>query len=91
MRKFNIYFLLLIFCLKYNLYFTTEEFNKETGQVLVGMDTLPSDLRDYVKEDNKRFEKELEEWDAELAQKAQQEKLLSQIPRAPAPSPAPGE
>uniref|UniRef100_A0A8D2QLV6 ubiquitinyl hydrolase 1 n=1 Tax=Zosterops lateralis melanops TaxID=1220523 RepID=A0A8D2QLV6_ZOSLA len=65
------------------------EFNKETGQVLVGMDTLPSDLRDYVKEDNKRFEKELEEWDAELAQKAQQEKLLSQIPRAPAPSPAP--
>uniref|UniRef100_A0A8C0BM88 Ubiquitin carboxyl-terminal hydrolase n=1 Tax=Buteo japonicus TaxID=224669 RepID=A0A8C0BM88_9AVES len=42
---------------------------------------------DYVKEDNKRFEKELEEWDAELAQKAQQEKLLSQIPRAPAPSP----
>uniref|UniRef100_A0A8D2MXM7 Ubiquitin carboxyl-terminal hydrolase n=1 Tax=Zonotrichia albicollis TaxID=44394 RepID=A0A8D2MXM7_ZONAL len=63
------------------------EFNKETGQMLVGMDTLPSDLRDYVKEDNKRFEKELEEWDAELAQKAQQEKLLSQIPRAPAPSP----
>lgn len=54
------------------------------------MDTLPSDLRDYVKEDNKRFEKELEEWDIELAQKAQQEKLLSQIPRAPAPSPAPG-
>lgn len=90
MRKFNIYFFLPIFCLKYNLYFTTEEFNKETGQVLVGMDTLPSDLRDYVKEDNKRFEKELEEWDAELAQKAQQEKLLSQIPRAPAPSPAPG-
>ncbi|XP_035752306.1 ubiquitin carboxyl-terminal hydrolase 25 [Egretta garzetta] len=66
-----------------------EEFNKETGQILVGMETLPSDLRDYVKEDNKRFEKELEEWDAELAQKAQQEKLLSQIPRAPAPSPAP--
>uniref|UniRef100_A0A8U8C143 Ubiquitin carboxyl-terminal hydrolase n=1 Tax=Geospiza parvula TaxID=87175 RepID=A0A8U8C143_GEOPR len=61
---------------------------QETGQMLVGMDTLPSDLRDYVKEDNKRFEKELEEWDAELAQKAQQEKLLSQIPRAPAPSPA---
>lgn len=69
---------------------TTEEFNKETGQILVGMDTLPSDLRDYVKEDNKRFEKELEDWDAELAQKAQQEKLLSQLPRAPAPSPAPG-
>uniref|UniRef100_G1NNS5 ubiquitinyl hydrolase 1 n=1 Tax=Meleagris gallopavo TaxID=9103 RepID=G1NNS5_MELGA len=81
------------YCLMYindkEQYLIEEEFNKETGQVLVGMDTLPSDLRDYVKEDNKRFEKELEEWDAELAQKAQQEKLLSQIPRAPAPSPAP--
>uniref|UniRef100_A0A8C0HPI7 Ubiquitin carboxyl-terminal hydrolase n=1 Tax=Buteo japonicus TaxID=224669 RepID=A0A8C0HPI7_9AVES len=79
------------YCLMYindkEQYLIQEEFNKETGQILVGMDTLPSDLRDYVKEDNKRFEKELEEWDAELAQKAQQEKLLSQIPRAPAPSP----
>ncbi|NXQ64471.1 UBP25 hydrolase, partial [Anthoscopus minutus] len=81
------------YCLMYindkEQYLIQEEFNKETGQILVGMDTLPSDLRDYVKEDNKRFEKELEEWDAELAQKAQQEKLLSQIPRAPVPSPAP--
>ncbi|XP_047935918.1 ubiquitin carboxyl-terminal hydrolase 25 isoform X3 [Anser cygnoides] len=81
------------YCLMYindkEQYLIQEEFNKETGQILLGMDTLPSDLRDYVKEDNKRFEKELEEWDAELAQKAQQEKLLSQIPRAPAPSPAP--
>ncbi|KFP28495.1 Ubiquitin carboxyl-terminal hydrolase 25, partial [Colius striatus] len=81
------------YCLMYindkEQYLIQEEFNKETGQILVGMDTLPCDLRDYVKEDNKRFEKELEEWDAELAQKAQQEKLLSQIPRAPAPSPAP--
>uniref|UniRef100_A0A8C9NBF9 Ubiquitin carboxyl-terminal hydrolase 25 n=1 Tax=Serinus canaria TaxID=9135 RepID=A0A8C9NBF9_SERCA len=81
------------YCLMYindkEQYLIQEEFNKETGQMLVGMDTLPSDLRDYVKEDNKRFEKELEDWDAELAQKAQQEKLLSQIPRAPAPSPAP--
>ncbi|NXY67010.1 UBP25 hydrolase, partial [Glareola pratincola] len=81
------------YCLMYindkEQYLIQEDFNKETGQILVGMDTLPSDLRDYVKEDNKRFEKELEEWDAELAQKAQQEKLLSQIPRAPAPSPAP--
>uniref|UniRef100_A0A8C5TE89 Ubiquitin carboxyl-terminal hydrolase 25 n=1 Tax=Malurus cyaneus samueli TaxID=2593467 RepID=A0A8C5TE89_9PASS len=76
------------YCLMYindkEQYLIQEEFNKETGQILVGMDTLPSDLRDYVKEDNKRFEKELEEWDAELAQKAQQEKLLSQIPRASA-------
>ncbi|XP_012502816.1 PREDICTED: ubiquitin carboxyl-terminal hydrolase 25 [Propithecus coquereli] len=54
-----------------------EEFNKETGQALVGIETLPPDLRDFVEEDNQRFEKELEEWDAQLAQKALQEKLLA--------------
>lgn len=52
-----------------------EEFNKETGQALVGMETLPPDLRDFVEEDNQRFEKELEEWDTQLAQRALQEKL----------------
>ncbi|XP_075765994.1 ubiquitin carboxyl-terminal hydrolase 25 isoform X3 [Pelodiscus sinensis] len=82
------------YCLMYindkEQFLIQEEFNKETGQMLLGMDTLPPDLKDYVKEDNKRFEKELEEWDAELAQKAQQEKLLaSQTPRMPAPSSAP--
>uniref|UniRef100_A0A8I3VWI5 ubiquitinyl hydrolase 1 n=1 Tax=Callithrix jacchus TaxID=9483 RepID=A0A8I3VWI5_CALJA len=56
---------------------TREEFNKETGQPLVGIETLPPDLRDFVEEDNQRFEKELEEWDAQLAQKALQEKLLA--------------
>ncbi|KAM9636065.1 ubiquitin carboxyl-terminal hydrolase 25 isoform 3-T3 [Trichechus inunguis] len=54
-----------------------EECNKETGQALVGIETLPPDLRDFVEEDNQRFEKELEEWDAQLAQKALQEKLLA--------------
>ncbi|XP_036304562.2 ubiquitin carboxyl-terminal hydrolase 25 isoform X8 [Pipistrellus kuhlii] len=54
-----------------------EEFNKETGQALVGIETLPPDLRDFVEEDNQRFEKELEEWDAQLAQKSLQEKLLA--------------
>ncbi|XP_043394280.1 ubiquitin carboxyl-terminal hydrolase 25 isoform X8 [Chelonia mydas] len=82
------------YCLMYindkEQFLIQEEFNKETGQMLLGMDTLPPDLKDYVKEDNKRFEKELEEWDAELAQKVQQEKLLaSQTPRMPAPSSAP--
>ncbi|XP_066477892.1 ubiquitin carboxyl-terminal hydrolase 25 isoform X4 [Tiliqua scincoides] len=68
-----------------------EEFNKETGHVLVGIDTLPPDLKDYVKEDNKRFEKELEEWDVQVAQKAQQEKALtSQPPKVPVPSTAQG-
>ncbi|XP_021064917.1 ubiquitin carboxyl-terminal hydrolase 25 isoform X2 [Mus pahari] len=54
-----------------------EEFNKETGQALVGMETLPPDLRDFVEEDNQRFEKELEEWDTQLAQRALQGKLLA--------------
>ncbi|XP_038247687.1 ubiquitin carboxyl-terminal hydrolase 25 isoform X9 [Dermochelys coriacea] len=82
------------YCLMYindkEQFLIQEEFNKETGQMLLGMDTLPPDLKDYVKEDNKCFEKELEEWDAELAQKVQQEKLLaSQTSRMPAPSSAP--
>ncbi|XP_028730615.1 ubiquitin carboxyl-terminal hydrolase 25 isoform X4 [Peromyscus leucopus] len=54
-----------------------EEFNKETGQALVGIETLPPDLRDFVEEDNQRFEKELQEWDTQLAQRALQEKLLA--------------
>ncbi|XP_066098013.1 ubiquitin carboxyl-terminal hydrolase 25 isoform X1 [Saccopteryx bilineata] len=54
-----------------------EEFNKETGQALVGIETLPPDLRDFVEEDNQRFEKELEEWDTQVAQKALQEKLAA--------------
>ncbi|XP_034970519.1 ubiquitin carboxyl-terminal hydrolase 25 isoform X3 [Zootoca vivipara] len=69
-----------------------EEFNKETGLMVVGMDMLPPDLRDYVKEDNKRFEKELEDWDAQIAVKAQQDKTLtSPTPGVPMPSTIPGE
>ncbi|XP_064206047.1 ubiquitin carboxyl-terminal hydrolase 25 isoform X1 [Anguilla rostrata] len=52
-----------------------EEFDKETGQMLSGLDKLPPDLKEYVKEDNQLFEKELEEWDALQARKAQHEKL----------------
>ncbi|XP_066455210.1 ubiquitin carboxyl-terminal hydrolase 25 isoform X4 [Eleutherodactylus coqui] len=53
-----------------------EEYDKETGQVLAGMDTLPPDLKEFVKEDNRRFDKELEEWDKEQLRKAEQEKML---------------
>ncbi|KAG8453035.1 hypothetical protein GDO86_004739, partial [Hymenochirus boettgeri] len=53
-----------------------EEFDKETGQILSGMDTLPCDLREFVKEDNRRFEKELEEWDKEQLRKFEQEKMI---------------
>uniref|UniRef100_A0A7N6BMF5 Ubiquitin carboxyl-terminal hydrolase 25 n=1 Tax=Anabas testudineus TaxID=64144 RepID=A0A7N6BMF5_ANATE len=52
-----------------------EEFDKETGQILSGMDKLPADLKLYVKEDNELFDKEIEEWDILQARKAQQEKL----------------
>lgn len=52
-----------------------EEFDKETGQILSGMDKLPPDLKQYVKQDNELFDKEIEEWDALQARKAQQEKL----------------
>ena len=52
-----------------------EEFDKETGQVLSGLDKLPADLRRFVQEDNKLFDKEMEEWDALQARKARQEKL----------------
>ncbi|XP_072302845.1 ubiquitin carboxyl-terminal hydrolase 25 isoform X2 [Eucyclogobius newberryi] len=52
-----------------------EEFDKETGQVLSGLDKLPPDLKLYVKEDNELFDKEIMEWAALQARKAQQEKL----------------
>ncbi|XP_071186975.1 ubiquitin carboxyl-terminal hydrolase 25-like isoform X5 [Salvelinus alpinus] len=52
-----------------------EEFDKETGQMLSGLDKLPSDLKAYVKEDNGLFDKEIDEWDTLQARKAQQEKL----------------
>ncbi|XP_040279160.1 ubiquitin carboxyl-terminal hydrolase 25 isoform X3 [Bufo bufo] len=67
-----------------------EEYDKETGQVLAGMDTLPPDLKEFVKEDNRRFEKELEEWDKEQLRKAEQEKmLLAQKTLKPTPSSVP--
>ncbi|XP_063812427.1 ubiquitin carboxyl-terminal hydrolase 25 isoform X4 [Pseudophryne corroboree] len=67
-----------------------EEYDKETGQVLSGMDTLPPDLKEFVKEDNRRFEKEIEEWDKEQLRKAEQEKMLiSQKTLKPAPTSAP--
>ncbi|XP_035480948.2 ubiquitin carboxyl-terminal hydrolase 25 isoform X3 [Scophthalmus maximus] len=52
-----------------------EEFDKETGQILSGMDKLPPDLNQYVKEDNELFDKEVVEWNTLQAHKAQQEKL----------------
>lgn len=51
------------------------------------MDKLPPDLKQYVKEDNEQFDKEIEEWDAMQARKAQQEKLaLAAAAASAAPS-----
>ncbi|XP_032888257.1 ubiquitin carboxyl-terminal hydrolase 25 isoform X1 [Amblyraja radiata] len=80
------------YCLMYindtDRYLIEEEFDKETGQVLTGMNTLPSDLKEYVRDDNRRFEKELQEWDAQQEKKAQQEKLeIRTAPRDPAAAP----
>ncbi|XP_061607513.1 ubiquitin carboxyl-terminal hydrolase 25 isoform X2 [Phyllopteryx taeniolatus] len=67
------------YCLMYindkKPFLTEEEFDKETGQILSGMDKLPPDLKQYVKEDNELFVKEIEEWNALQARKAQQEKM----------------
>uniref|UniRef100_A0A671LQI4 Ubiquitin carboxyl-terminal hydrolase n=1 Tax=Sinocyclocheilus anshuiensis TaxID=1608454 RepID=A0A671LQI4_9TELE len=52
-----------------------EEFDKETGQMLSGLDKLPPDLKEYVEADNKLFVREMEEWDTLQARKLQQEKL----------------
>uniref|UniRef100_A0A667X7F0 Ubiquitin carboxyl-terminal hydrolase 25 n=1 Tax=Myripristis murdjan TaxID=586833 RepID=A0A667X7F0_9TELE len=64
-----------------------EEFDKETGQMLSGLDKLPPDLKQYVKEDNELFDKEIEEWDALQARKAQQEKLALATPMSIESSP----
>ncbi|KAM9498602.1 ubiquitin carboxyl-terminal hydrolase 25-like isoform 22-T22 [Salvelinus alpinus] len=59
-----------------------EEFDKETGQMLSGLDKLPPDLKAYVKEDNGLFDKEIEEWNTLLARNAQQEKLALAVAAA---------
>lgn len=50
--------------------------------MLCGMDKLPPDLRQYVKDDNELFEHELKEWDVLQALQARQEKALAVAPAA---------
>lgn len=47
-----------------------EDTDDETGQVLHGMDSLPPVLRRYVHEDNRWFQQELSEWEAQFCQTA---------------------
>uniref|UniRef100_A0A8C4ERT2 ubiquitinyl hydrolase 1 n=1 Tax=Dicentrarchus labrax TaxID=13489 RepID=A0A8C4ERT2_DICLA len=46
----------------------TDDTDDETGQVLHGMDSLPSILRRYVHEDNRWFQQELSEWEEQFCQ-----------------------
>ncbi|XP_077448905.1 ubiquitin carboxyl-terminal hydrolase 28 [Stigmatopora argus] len=47
-----------------------EHTDKETGQVLRGVDSLPPVLRRYVQQDNGWFQQELSEWEEQLCQAA---------------------
>ncbi|XP_072303008.1 ubiquitin carboxyl-terminal hydrolase 28 [Eucyclogobius newberryi] len=46
----------------------TEDTDDETGQVLMGLDSLPPVLRRYVHEDNRWFQQELSEWEEQFCQ-----------------------
>ncbi|XP_056586724.1 ubiquitin carboxyl-terminal hydrolase 28 isoform X3 [Triplophysa dalaica] len=49
-------------------YLIAEDTDNETGQVVKGMDSLPSILRRYVREDNRWFQQELREWEEQFCQ-----------------------
>ncbi|XP_028276809.1 ubiquitin carboxyl-terminal hydrolase 28 isoform X3 [Parambassis ranga] len=76
------------YCLMYiddrlpNLITDTDD---ETGQVLRGMDSLPSILRRFVHEDNRWFQQELREWEEQFCQTAtpQEESTVSAEPPNP--------
>uniref|UniRef100_A0A8C1FKK3 Ubiquitin carboxyl-terminal hydrolase n=1 Tax=Cyprinus carpio carpio TaxID=630221 RepID=A0A8C1FKK3_CYPCA len=57
-------------------YLIAEDTDDETGQALKGMDSLPSILRSYVREDNRWLQQELREWEEQYCQ-AQHNKLLN--------------
>ncbi|KAI2651355.1 Ubiquitin carboxyl-terminal hydrolase 25 [Labeo rohita] len=60
-------------------YLIAEDTDDETGQALKGMDSLPSILRRYVREDNRWFQQELKEWEEQFCQ-AQREEAQVQTP-----------
>ncbi|XP_026794607.3 ubiquitin carboxyl-terminal hydrolase 28 isoform X1 [Pangasianodon hypophthalmus] len=60
-----------------------EDTDNETGQVLQGMDSLPSILKRYVREDNRWFQQQLREWEEQFHQASREE---LQVPIAQAPT-----
>ncbi|XP_035846679.1 ubiquitin carboxyl-terminal hydrolase 28 isoform X3 [Sander lucioperca] len=65
----------------------SEATDNETGQVLNGMDSLPSILRRYVHEDNRWFQQELSEWEEQFCQTAAPQG--ESTPSAEPPNPIP--
>uniref|UniRef100_A0A8C1NLG1 Ubiquitin carboxyl-terminal hydrolase 28-like n=1 Tax=Cyprinus carpio TaxID=7962 RepID=A0A8C1NLG1_CYPCA len=54
-------------------YLIAEDTDDETGQALKGMDSLPSILRSYVREDNRWLQQELREWEEQFCQAQREE------------------
>ena len=46
----------------------------------MSLESLPNDLQEYVKEDNEKFEKEIEEWDFEQKRKSSKSETDPQSP-----------
>lgn len=55
----------------------TEDTDVETGQSLRSIHTLPPELVEYVREDNRHFMQELEEWNDEQVRKIPQKELVA--------------
>ncbi|XP_034538791.1 ubiquitin carboxyl-terminal hydrolase 28 isoform X3 [Notolabrus celidotus] len=65
----------------------TDDTDDETGQVLRGMDSLPSVLRRYVHEDNRWFQQELSEWEEQFCQTAAPQGESTSCAEPPNPNP----
>uniref|UniRef100_A0A8C1SF42 Ubiquitin carboxyl-terminal hydrolase n=1 Tax=Cyprinus carpio TaxID=7962 RepID=A0A8C1SF42_CYPCA len=57
-------------------YLIAEDTDDETGQALKGMDSLPSILRSYVREDNRWLQQELREWEEQYCQAQREEPVV---------------
>lgn len=64
-----------------------DDTDDETGQVLHGLDSLPSVLRRYVSEDNCWFQQELSEWEEQICQTASPQGESTSSAEPPDPSP----
>ncbi|XP_036379518.1 ubiquitin carboxyl-terminal hydrolase 28 isoform X2 [Megalops cyprinoides] len=66
------------------------DIDDETGHVLQGLDSLPPILQRYVREDNRWFQQELQEWEEQFCRAPQEEPAAppTENTRDPAPAPA---